>query len=256
MAGAAVAVVAAGWALRRYISTIHGAFTYDRAPHDLAVFLQAAHKVVHGASPYAFHADATYAYPPLLAFLVAPLQPLGAGRGNARSGHCCRSLRSPPRSGCSACGIGAATRSPPPIRSPAVPSISAPWAHCFCSRLRPRGGGVNATLAPAAATGAAVALKLFLWPLVAWLALTGRLRAAAFAVGFAVALVLLPWAVLRFDGLTAFPGVLRRLSRDEATSSYSIVALAVRAHLPEAVGFVLSALVTAALACRRGLDLA
>jgi glycosyltransferase involved in cell wall biosynthesis len=246
VAGAAIAVLAAGWALRRYISTIHGAFRYDRAPHDLAVFLQAAHKVVHGASPYAFHADATYAYPPLLAFLVAPLQPLGLGAATLawtllslvaiaaalwllglRDWRCYALTAAYPFTR-SAIDLGT-------VGPLLLLAVAAAW------QWRER------ALAPAAATGAAVALKLFLWTLAAWLVLTGRLRAAAFAVGFAVALVLLPWAVLRFDGLTAFPGVLRRLSRDEATSSYSIVALAVRAHLPEAVGFVLSALVTAGL---------
>jgi hypothetical protein len=40
---------------------------------------------------------------------------------------------------------------------------------------------------------------------------------------------------------------LHRLSRDEATSSYSVIALGVRAHLPETVAVALSLLVAAAL---------
>ena len=68
------------WALQKYISTIHGAFTYDQAPHDLAVFLSRPRKGVHGASPVRVStATQTYAYPPLLAFLAAPFHPLRDG---------------------------------------------------------------------------------------------------------------------------------------------------------------------------------
>src|SRR5439155_11876372 len=44
-----------------------------------------------------------------------------------------------------------------------------------------------------------------------------------------------------------YPGLLHHLARDEATSSYSVIALAVRAHLPESVGVALSLLAAAAL---------
>jgi hypothetical protein len=59
--------------------------------------------------------------------------------------------------------------------------------------------------------------------------------------------VLVPWAVLGFDGLGRYPGLLRHLARDEATSSYSLVAIGVRLHLPEAVATVLSLFVAAGL---------
>jgi hypothetical protein len=97
------------------------------------------------------------------------------------------------------------------------------------------------------AVGAAVALKLFLWPLGVWLALTRRIGAALAAAGFVLAFALVPWAVIGFAGLGDYPGVLRHLSDDEATSSYSVIALAVRAHLPEALGVALSIGVAAAL---------
>jgi hypothetical protein len=58
-----------------------------------------------------------------------------------------------------------------------------------------------------------------------------------------VLFVLVPWAVLGFDGLGHYPGLLRHLARDEATSSYSLVAIGVRLHLPEAVATVLSLVV-------------
>jgi hypothetical protein len=59
--------------------------------------------------------------------------------------------------------------------------------------------------------------------------------------------VLLPWAVIGFDGLDSYPGLLRRLGHEEATSSYSLVAIGVRLHLPESVATVISLLVAVGL---------
>jgi hypothetical protein len=86
---------------------------------------------------------------------------------------------------------------------------------------------------------------LFLWPLGVWLALTRRPRAAVVAVVSAALFVLVPWAALRFAGLGSYPGLLRHLARDEATSSYSLVAIGVRLHLPESVATVLALVVAA-----------
>jgi hypothetical protein len=95
---------------------------------------------------------------------------------------------------------------------------------------------------PAVAVGIAVALKLFLWPLAAWLALMRRGRAALAGVGCAVAFALLPWAGIGFVGIDHYPGLLRHVSNDEASSSYSVIALAVRTHLPQSAGVALSVL--------------
>jgi alpha-1,2-mannosyltransferase len=99
----------------------------------------------------------------------------------------------------------------------------------------------------ATAIGAAIVFKLFLWPLVLWLALTRRVRAAVLAVGMAIALGLIGWAAIGFAGIGDYPHVLRRLADDESTSSYSVVALGVRAHLPLVAARVVSVLVTLAL---------
>jgi hypothetical protein len=90
-------------------------------------------------------------------------------------------------------------------------------------------------------------LKLFLWPLVIWLALTRRVRAAAFAVAAAVLLAAVSWAAIGFAGISAYPSVLRRLSDQEATSSYSVVAFGVRAHLPLLAARIVSVLAALAL---------
>jgi hypothetical protein len=102
-------------------------------------------------------------------------------------------------------------------------------------------------LRPAAAIGAAVALKLFLWPLGVWLALTRRLRPAAATAGFALALALVPWAALGFAGLSGYPDLLHRLAHGEAGASYSIYAIGLQLKLPGTGAAALSVLVASAL---------
>ena len=90
-------------------------------------------------------------------------------------------------------------------------------------------------------------LKLFLWPLAIWLALTRRLRSGRSLSPFALALALVSWAAIGFAGIGDYPGILRSLANDESTSSYSVVALGVRAHLPLVAARVVAVLVTLAL---------
>lgn len=78
---------------------------------------------------------------------------------------------------------------------------------------------------PAVALAGAIALKLFLWPLVAWLAATRRWKSTAVAIGVATALVLVPWAGLSFAGLLEYPRLLHVLSSIEAPESYTIAAV-------------------------------
>ena len=77
----------------------------------------------------------------------------------------------------------------------------------------------------AASAGAAVVLKLFLWPVLVWLAITGRARAAVAATLGAIALALLSWAAIGFAGIGDYPHLLRRLSDVEAGNSYSAYAV-------------------------------
>jgi hypothetical protein len=246
ISGAAMGVIAAIWAVTIYFSAVHDSFRADKAPHDLHVFLQAASKVVHGASPYVFRADETYAYPPLLAFLAAPLHWVGVGAATL-----IWTLLSLAAIAAGLWLLGVrdwrcyALTAVYPITRSAVNlgtvgpllflTMSAGW------RWR------DSVQRAGASAGLSVALKLFLWPLGVWLALTGRTRAALAAAGFAVVFVLLPWAVIGFDGLDSYPGLLRRLGHEEATSSYSLVAIGVRLHLPESVATVISLLVAVGL---------
>jgi Glycosyltransferase family 87/Dolichyl-phosphate-mannose-protein mannosyltransferase len=244
--GIALGAVAVLWAGKHYVSELRDFVATSYAPHDLAVFLGAASKVLHGASPYAFNADQTYAYPPLLAFLVVPLHALDAGIAAlvwtlvslfAIAGALwllelrdwrCYALTAAFLFTRSAVDLGT-------IGPFLLLAIAAAW------HWRER------AVAAAGAVAVAMSLKLFLWPLAAWLALMRRGRAALASVGLALVFVLVPWAVIGFAGITRYPGVLHHLSRDEASSSYSVVALAVRAHLPQAAGVALSIVAAAAL---------
>jgi hypothetical protein len=242
LAGIAVGVVAAISAARVYYDTIHAAFSGDGPPHDLAVFLNAAGSVLNGHSPYLYRADETYAYPPVVALLAAPFHGLSAGAATLLW-----TLLSLAAIAAALWLLGLrdwrcyALAAVYPITRSAVDlgTIGPLLLLAVALAWRWRDGVV----AGGAAAGAAVALKLFLWPLVAWLALTRRVRASLSALGLAVVFVLLPWAILGFEGLGRYPGLLRHLADDEATSSYSLVAVGVRLHLPEAVATVLSLLV-------------
>ena len=78
----------------------------------------------------------------------------------------------------------------------------------------------------------AISLKLFLWPLVVWLAATRRWTAAALAAALAAGATLAAWAAIGFDGLADYPELLRRLSDVVADRGFSLVALGVEAGLP------------------------
>src|SRR5437763_1134925 len=198
------------------------------------------------ASRYAFLGDNTFAYPPLAAWLFVPLHPLSS----------------------SAAAIVWTLLSLAAV-------VLALWLlelhdwRCYtlalvylCTRSSIDLGTIEPLLLlavaavwhwrdhvpkAAAATGIAIVLKLFLWPLAVWLALTKRIRAALLAVAAAVTLAALSWAAIGFAGIGDYPGILRRLADQEATSSYSVVALGVRAHLPLLAARILSVVVALAL---------
>ena len=78
LAGLAVGIAAGAWATSIYFERLNAFVEGARAGNDLDVFLRAAGKVLGTASPYAFNADKTFAYPPFLAWLLAPLHALGS----------------------------------------------------------------------------------------------------------------------------------------------------------------------------------
>jgi alpha-1,2-mannosyltransferase len=74
--------------------------------------------------------------------------------------------------------------------------------------------------------GAGVAMKFVVWPLIVWLVVTRRFRAAGLAVACAVVLVFGTWAVLGFQGMTAYPHLLGELEKVYATRSISLATIA------------------------------
>lgn len=81
-----------------------------------------------------------------------------------------------------------------------------------------------------AALGYAVALKLFLWPVVAWLALVGRVRAGV-AAGVVAAMSLL--LLLPFTSLGDYVSLLRNLADTFEHDSYTPFALLTDAGVPD-----------------------
>ncbi len=77
----------------------------------------------------------------------------------------------------------------------------------------------------ALALAAVVMLKLFLWPLLLWLAFTRRLRAALLSVLLMAAVTTASWAVLGFAGLRTYSHVLSILTHLVEGKGYSLVAL-------------------------------
>jgi hypothetical protein len=244
--GAAIGVTAAVWTVKLYATSFwhyaHGA----TGGVDFGVFLAAAGKVVHGASPYAYSADRTFAYPPFLAYLVAPLHPLSTAAAAAvwtalslvaivvalwllelRDWRCYALV-----------GVFLITRSSidlGTIEPLLLLAIAVAW------HWRDR------VLQPAAAVGVAIVLKLFLWPLAVWLVLMRRVRAAVAAVSVAIGLAFVTWAAVGFAGLSGYPHLLHRLANDESRASYSVVALGVLAHLPLLAARIVSVLAALAL---------
>jgi hypothetical protein len=86
-------------------------------------------------------------------------------------------------------------------------------------RFRDRAGVAGAALA------AAIVMKVFLWPIVVWLAATRRFAAAAIAAGGAVLATLVAWAIIGFAGFSEYPRLVRRLSDVVGGRGFSLVAL-------------------------------
>jgi hypothetical protein len=84
----------------------------------------------------------------------------------------------------------------------------------------------------AVCVAATVTVKLLLWPLLLWLALTGRRRQAFQSAAIAAAVTLLAWGVIGFSGFTSYPHLLSALTDAFGTRSYSLLAAAARLSLP------------------------
>ena len=224
------------------LAKIAARFYYDPAlwalagwwvPPDAGIFIVAGGKVLAGESPYLdasalgdnFDANLGYVYPPLLAIAISPLSLL--------PGPAAAMLWSVVLI---ACVVGALWLLG--VRDWRCYLVAVLWPF---NRVALDWGRIDPLLvllvaaawrfrdrpwSAAASTGAAVATKLFLWPVAFWLLVTGRSRAAALSVVMVVGLILLPWAAIGFADLRQYPALLRKVSSQEHYDTFSVTALA------------------------------
>lgn len=232
--------------------------------YDFAhAYAPAIHLVLRGVSPYgpsspaALSSQTAFVYPPLGAFLAAPLAALPQHAADVlvtvlaalavpailmlvgvRDWRC----------------LGAALLWWPTISAiqlgTAVTALALGLALVWRWRERPVRAGV--------ALGLVVALKLFLWPLLVWLVITRRYRAAIIAAGSSVVFVLTPWIPLHWAGFLSYPHRLEVLASIEAKRGFSPAALLAQLgfgwRLAEAVSYGLGVIVLVWAYRRRSSD--
>ena len=228
---------------------------------DFGIFRGAARAVLHGRSPYpaatvagVAHFD-KFVYPPVTAFLFAPLAELPIALAQVAMlalGIVCifAALRLLDVRDWRCYGVAAV--SAPAVNTLALGAVTSflllGVAAAWRLRDRPRLAG---PLVAVAAVG-----KLFLWPLGLWLLLTRRIRATLAAVAVGLVLLVAGWAAIGFAGMRSYPHLLRVLSQVEEGTSYSPVALL---HVSSAAAGLLTVvlaglLVGAVVLAARGTD--
>ena len=223
-------VLVVGLVIARYTVGKHLGFDYRP-------LWEASHHLFRGTSPYppphawALHDEQQFVYPPLAAVLAAPLAvfPFGVAAAllaalellataltlrvlGVRDWRC----------------YGIAFLWYPVIQNLLVGSITSLLALGLAVVWRYRDTPRVATPVAAVVT----ASKVFLWPLLFWLAATRRALVAIGALALAVGGVLLSWTLVGFAGLTSYPHLLEVLSRLEQWKSYSAVSFGLVLGLP------------------------
>ena len=99
----------------------------------------------------------------------------------------------------------------------------------------------------ALALGAAMAVKPLMFPLLAWLLITRRIRASVGSVAVACGLALGSWAVIGFSGMRSYPALLRAWDHLYDSCGISLSALALKLDLPASLAKALPLVVAALL---------
>jgi alpha-1,2-mannosyltransferase len=207
----------------RYWVGVHPGFDYRP-------LWEASRHLFHGASVYpaphaaALHDEQQFVYPPLAAVLAAPLAVFPFGVAAALLGiiqivATVTTLRVLRVRDWRCYGITFLWF--PVIQNLLMGSITSLLALGLAVAWRYRDD--ERVAAPVSAV--VVAAKVFLWPMLFWLAATRRSRTALWALALALAGVTISWAFIGFGGLTSYPRLLDELARLEAGKSYSAVAL-------------------------------
>lgn len=209
-----------------------------RTPVDFHIFWIAGQHYLHGHSPYGHSVVEAFVYPPPAALLFAPLAllPYHVAAGVFLVVSLAAVVGALWLLGIRDARLYAATfLSPAVLTSLTIGTITpllllglaAVW------RFRDRRG-------VAIPVALLVVLKLFLWPLLVWMLLTGRKRAGVEAVALSVALTLVTWAWLGFADIGRYPSILDQLVRAEGAKSYALASGRIAEVL--LAGFVVAAL--------------
>jgi hypothetical protein len=218
------AVLAPLWLM--LVNALDGQFAFD--VHY--AFLPAARAVVHGASPYssvgsqAVQEGIAYLYPPLGAYLFAPLTVLPPLAADVLATAVVAAMVP---ATLLALGVrdwrchAIAFMWMPVLAGVESANVTLPMVLGLALLWRSR----NRTVVVGLVAGFLVALKLFFWPVFVWLVATRRYRSAGLGAVASAALILVPWAGIDFAGLRAYPHLLSYVSHREGPASYSVPAL-------------------------------
>jgi alpha-1,2-mannosyltransferase len=221
------------------------AFDFYRA------YYPAAHRLLHGGSPYAVtHQDVVagtaFVYPALSAVAFAPFALVG--RGLSQHLYMLLCLTMVP-------GALWAMRVRdwrvygvvllwfPMIIGWQGENISVPLMLLLALAWRYRDRPVTAGLV----TAVAISLKPFFWPLGLWLLATRRWRAAAWAFGWGLLVNLLAWGIVGFDEIHAYLRLSGQVTDALWRGGYSMLAVAGHLGFGRGVGEVLLVAVSAAV---------
>jgi hypothetical protein len=232
---------------------------------DFRTYYDAAAGLLRDGTPYgqfderAFRAGREYVYPPLTAIAVTPLTvlPPEAAGIFAMSLLLAAVLVMPLAVGVRdwRC-IGLVLLWPPVIAGIQTVNVTIllGLAAALAWRFRER------AFAAGTMVGTAFAVKLVLWPLAVWLTATRRWAAAACAAVWSIGLLVGSWAVVGFDGLASYPGLVKRVAETFGDHGYTLYAFVLRFGASADVAFLVSLGFAAALVWgvvvtgRRGMD--
>jgi hypothetical protein len=93
----------------------------------------------------------------------------------------------------------------------------------------------------------AICLKLLLLPLILWLAMTGRVRAALATMALTLAACLSGWALIGYAGMADYPHLLSSLSAIEQGIGFSTLALGLAVGLPASAAQAFAGVCAAAI---------
>jgi hypothetical protein len=237
----------------------------DAVAFDFRVFYAAAEAILQGESPYVSPDDPdavfgrSFVYPPVTAILVTPFTVLPEEAAGVLAMACLvlAALAIPWVLGVRdwRC-YGALLLWPPVLSAVQTATVTLLLALVAALAWRHRGSVYGS----AAAVGATLAVKTIMWPLGVWLLAMRRVTAALLAVVVGAVLVVGSWAVIGFEGMTAYPELLRKLEDTVGNDSYTAYIVALDIGAPDVVaralwlGLGVAILAGVVVAARRGDD--